>query len=105
MVKVLICLHVLGEEERLFQSFSYQTSMPIAIMPEGGIIHNRDTVHLQLGRSSADWTAHLSHRRLLSAIHRIGPSVPLVLGLPGLFASFGRAQLSLLSSFSVPFPP
>ena len=105
MIKIPICLHVLGEEERLFQSLGYQTGVPTTIMPEGGIIHNRHTVHLQLGRLSADWTAHLGHRRLLSAIHRIGPFILLVLGLPGLFASFGRAQLSLLSSFSVPFPP
>ena len=99
MVEVPIDLHVLGEEERLFQSLGYQTSVPTATMPEGGIIRNRHTVHLQLGRPSAGWTAHLGYRRLLSAIHRVGPSVPLVLWLSGLFASFGSTQLSLLSSF------
>ena len=99
MVEVPIGLHVLGEEERLFQSLGYQTSVPTATMPEGGIIRNRHTVHLQLGRPSAGWTTHLGHRRLLSAIHRVGPSVPLVLWLSGLFASFGSTQLSLLSSF------
>ena len=40
MVEGLIGLHILGEEERLLQSLGYQTSVPPAIMPEGGIIRN-----------------------------------------------------------------
>ena len=105
MVEDPIGLHILWEEERLLQSLGYQPSVPPAIMPEGGIIRNRHTVHLQLGRPSTGWTAHLGHRRLFSAIHKIRPSVPLVLRLPGLLASFGRAQLSLFSSLNMPFLP
>ena len=79
MVEVPIGLHVLWEEERLLQSLGYQTGVPPAIMPKGGIIRNRYTIHLQLGQPSAGWAAHLGHRRLLSAINGVGPSVPLVL--------------------------
>ena len=79
MVDGPIGLHVLWEKERLLQSLGYQTSVPPAIMPEGGIIRNWHTVHLQHERPSMGWAAHLGHWRLLSAIHRVGPFVPLVL--------------------------
>ena len=105
MVEVPIGLHVLWEEKRLLQSLGYQTGGPLARLPKGGIIRNRYAVHLQLGQSNAGWAAHLGHRRLLSAINGVGPFVPLVLRLLGLFASFGRAHVSLLSNFSVPLPP
>ena len=49
MVEGLIGLHVLWEEERLFQSLSHQTSMPPAIMPKGGIIRDWHTIYLQHG--------------------------------------------------------
>ena len=79
MVEGLIGLHILGEEERLLQSLGYQPSVPPAIMPKGGIIRNWHAIYLQHGRPSTGWVAHLGHRGLLSAIHRIGPFVPLVL--------------------------
>ena len=79
MVEGPIGLHVLWEEERLLQSLGHQTSMPSAIMPEGGIIRDWHTIHLQHGRPSTGGPAYLGHRRLLSAIHRVGPSVPVVL--------------------------
>ena len=46
MVEGPIGLHALWEEERLLQSLGYQTSMPPAIMLEGGIIRNWFIVHL-----------------------------------------------------------
>ena len=42
------------------------TGVPPTVMSEGGIIRNGHTVHLQLGRPSEGWTAHLSHMKLLS---------------------------------------
>ena len=105
MVEGPIGLHILWEDEGLLQNLGYQPSVPPAIMLEGGIICNWHAIYLQHERSSTGWAAHLGHRRLLSAIHRIGPSVPLVLRLPGPFASFGRAQLPLFSSLNMPFLP
>ena len=49
MVEVPIDLHVLWKEERLLQSLGYQTDMPPAVMPKGGILHNWHTVYFQLG--------------------------------------------------------
>ena len=40
MVEGPIGLHVLWEEERQLKSLGYQTSVPPAIVPEGGIIRN-----------------------------------------------------------------
>ena len=79
MVEVPVSLHILWEEEGLLQSFGYMTGVPPTVMPKGGIIRDRYTVHLQLRRLSAGWSAHLSHRRLLSAINRVGPSASLVM--------------------------
>ena len=79
MVEGPVSLHILWEEEGLLQSLGYMTGVPPTIMPEGGIIHDGHTIHLQLGRPSADWSAHLSHMRLLLAINRVGPPAPLVL--------------------------
>ena len=79
MVEVPVSLHILWEEEGLLQSLSYMTGMPPTVMPEGGIIRDGYTVHLQLGRPSAGWTAHLGHKKLLSAINRVGSLASLVL--------------------------
>ena len=46
MVEGLIGLHVLWEEERLFQSLSHHARMPPAIMPKGGIIRDWHTIYL-----------------------------------------------------------
>ena len=105
MVEVPVSLHVLWEEEGLLQSLGYMTGVPPAIMPKGGIIRNWHAVHLQLGRPSAGWTSHLSHRKLLSAINGGGPLAPLVLRLSRLLASFGRGHLPFLRSLNVPLPP
>ena len=79
--------------------------MPPTVMPEGGILGNGGTVHLQLRRLSVSWTAHLSHGKLLSAVNRVEPPASLVLCLPLLFAPFGRAYLTFLKSLYVYFPP
>ena len=96
-------LHVLGEEEGLLQGLSYMTCVPPTVMPEGGIPGNGCTVHLQLRRLSASWTAHLSHRKLV--VNRVGPPASLVLCVPLLLTSFGRAYLTFLRSLYVSFPP
>ena len=49
MVEAPVCLHVLGEEKRLFQSLNHQASMPPAIMPKGGIIRDGHIIYLQHG--------------------------------------------------------
>ena len=105
MIEVPVGLHVLWEKEGLLQSLGYMTGMPSAIMPKGGIIRNRHFVYLQLGCLSADWSTHLSHRRLLSAINGGGPPALLILRLSGLLASFGRGYLPFLRSLNVPLPP
>ena len=53
--------------------------VPPTVMPEGSIPGNGHTIHLQLRRPNAGWTAHLSHSKLLSAINRAGS--PALLGL------------------------
>ena len=63
----------------LFQGFNYMASVPPTVMPEGSIPGNGHTVYLQLRRPSVGWMTHLSHRKLLSAINRVGPPAPLVL--------------------------
>ena len=79
MVEIPVSPHIIWEEEGLLQSLGYMTSVPPTVMPEGGIPRNGHTVHLQLGRLSAGWTAHLSHRKLLLAINRVGSPALLVL--------------------------
>ena len=49
MIKGPIGLHILWEEEWLFQSLSHQTNMPPAIMPKGGIKRDWQTIYLQHG--------------------------------------------------------
>ena len=49
MVEGPIGLHILWEEEWLFQSLGHQTSMPPAIMPKGGIKQDWHTIYLQHG--------------------------------------------------------
>ena len=97
-------LHVFWEE-RLLQGLGYMTCMPPTVMPEGGIPGNGCTIHLQLKRPSASWMAHLSHRKLLSAVNRVGSPSSLVLCLPMLFTPFERAYLTFLRSFYIFFPP
>ena len=79
MVEVPVSLHILWEEEGLLQSLGYMTGVHPAVMPEGSISDNGHTVHLQLRRPSAGWTAHLSHRKLISVINKAGSPAPLVL--------------------------
>ena len=79
MVEIPVSLHILGEEEWMLQSLGHKTDVPPAVMPKGGVIRNWHTVYLQLGRLSAGWSVHLSHRRLLSAINRVRSPAPLVL--------------------------
>ena len=105
MSKAPVGLHVFWEEEGLAQGLDYVTCMPPTVMPEGGILGNGCIVRLQLRRPSASWTAHLSHRKLLSVVNKVRPPASLVLCLPLLFASFGRAYLTFLKSFCVSFPP
>ena len=79
MVEIPVSLHILGEEEWLLQSLGHKTGVPPAVMSKGGVIRNWHTVYVQLGRPNAGWLAHLSHRRLILAINRVGPPAPLVL--------------------------
>ena len=79
MSEAPVGLHVFWEEEGLFQGLSDMTCMPPTVMPEGGILGNECTVHLQLRRPSASWTAHLSHKKLFSAVNETGPPASLVL--------------------------
>ena len=105
MSEAPVGLHVFWEEEGLLQGLSYMTYVPPMVMPEGGISGNGCTIHLKLRRPNASWTAHLSHRKLLSAVNRVGLPASLVLCMPLLLASFGRAYLTFLKSLYVSFPP
>ena len=105
MSKAPVGLHIFWEEEGLLQGLDYVTCMPLTVMPEGGVPGNGCTVHLQLRRPSASWTVHLSHRKLFSAVNGARPPASLILCLPLLFASFGRAYLTFLRSLCVSFPP
>ena len=79
MSETPVGLHVFWEEEGLLQGLCYVTCMPPMVMSKGGILGNGCTVHFQLRRPSASWTAHLSHRKLLSAVNGAGPPASLVL--------------------------